>query len=351
MDLRADGPGGVPMNGTAAPRNAVVRWLACIVLLLAAASAHAQCASTGVSVIPLGSKTSFEAQVADDNAGSGSGGLSCPGLIGLLSSQYIFLTLSAKDPALINAAGDAIGFDVTVAPAGQALEVGEISPNLAAAGSLTLTGASSEVAIFARLAAAPNVSAGTYLGTLSLLWHYATCPSLDAVGICVGPWAVSPGITQNCLPVLMLCTLNVTSLPGSGVPVDIEFTLEIAPDCRFVETDIDFGSAPFVDAFAPVAGSIQITCTRGETYTVGLSKGDFFSGGRRRMANGAELLEYDVFRPGSVPWNDTDHRAAQPIPAPGDAPQTFPYEARIYTDQPTPAVGNYSDTLILDVEF
>jgi spore coat protein U-like protein len=229
------------------------------------------------------------------------------------------------------------------------LTAGSTSGNLAGASLLSLGGSSGEVQLFLNLGAAGNVASGTYTGTITLRWHYAVCTNISAVGICIGGWTRSAGITQSCL--LGLCTLTQSSLPGAGEAVQVTVTLNVTRDCRFDADDIDFGGAPFADSFAPVSGALRVRCTKGTTYSVGLSNGNYFSGGRRRMGSGTNRLEYDVFRPGGQPWDALSHRALQAVPALGNVPESFTYEARIYPDQPTPPAGTYQDVLIIDVAF
>lgn len=317
--------------------------------LLCCVTAEA-CTISGTSSISLGSKTSFEAQSAANNAGSGASGLACSGILGLLSSQYIYVGVIANTGVLTHSSsGDTIGFTIATTPNGTPLATGTTSGNLAAGGLLNLSGANGEVALFVSLAAAGNVAAGTYTGTVTLNWHYAVCSNISALGVCIGSWTRSAGITQNCI--LSLCTLNTASLPGNGAAVAVTISLEVTKDCRFEASQIDFGGAPFVDSFSPVNGQLQIKCTKGTTYSVGLSDGNSPSGGRRRMSSGAQRLQYDVFRPDSTVWNNTSRRVAQSMPAAGNIAETFSYEARIYADQPTPPIGVYSDALIIDVEF
>lgn len=322
--------------------------LAVALLLALMTQSVMACTITSTATIPLGSKTSFDAHTAAGNAGSGGSGIACPNVLGLLSNQYIFLTVDSLSPVLTNAAtGDAIAFTMSTTPGGPPLTVGT-SGNLAASSALNLTPSTGEISLFASLAAAGNVAAGTYTGTLVLKWHYAACANISAAGICIGHWVRSPGISESCL--LTLCTLTQSSLPGGGVPVTVTVTLTITRDCRFSADNVDFGSAPFVQSFNPVVGNLRITCTKGTTYSVGLGAGGASSGGRRRMSSGPNRLEYDVYRPGHTLWT-TAQRVDQATPAAGGAAEVFSYEARIYADQATPPQGTYTDSLIIDVVF
>jgi spore coat protein U-like protein len=330
------------------------RWLRSVVLALCCmggGSVYA-CTTYATATIDLGTRTSFEAQTAQLNAGSGGSGLACPGLLTLLTSQYIFLSVDGMSPALTNAAtGDTIPYEVITIPGGTPVAPGTTTVNLAANGLLTLLGTGGQALLYVNLGAAPNVSAGTYTATVNLRWHYATCDDIGALGLCVIGWSMSPGITQSCLPLGLTCTLNLSTLPGSGVPVTVTVQLTITPDCRISADDINFGAAPFVESFPTVTGALRVNCTKGSTYSVGLNNGTHYSGARRRMASGSNYLEYDVFHPGGLRWDNAVNRATQSLPAQGDVAEVFTYEARVYTDQTTPPVGIYQDQLVIDVEF
>lgn len=309
------------------------------------------CTISTPTLIDLGSKTSFEATIPQTNAGSGSSGLACPGLVGLLSSNYVFLSVDALDAYLVKegenaSGGNVIPFEGRLVPGGTPFALGTTG-NLAGASLLSLGGVSGEIQFFISLGSAANVAAGTYTGKIGIRWHYAVCSLIGALGACVGTWDRSPGIALSCL---LVCVPDVNTMPGAGVPVEITIRLEVTRDCRFDVDDIDFGTAPFVDSFEPVSGALRVTCTKGTTYSVGLSNGNNFNG-RRRMASGQHRLEYDVYLPNGERWDNGEFRAQQLTPAQGSAPEDFAYEARIYPDQPTPAVGLYSDVLIVDVEF
>jgi spore coat protein U-like protein len=58
-----------------------------------------------------------------------------------------------------------------------------------------------------------------------------------------------------------------------------------------------------------------------------------------------------VFHAGGQRWDNGANRAEQLVPAQGNVSEVFPYEARIYSDQTTPPIGFYQDSLIIDVEF
>jgi spore coat protein U-like protein len=177
----------------------------------------------------------------------------------------------------------------------------------------------------------PNVAAGVYSDTLTVLWTYQNiCEGLISLAnICLGTLSSASNVSR---------TLTVS--------------LTVTNDCSITAPDIQFGSAPLLSSFPAVGQNIGLLCTKGLAYTVGISAGNNASGGRRQMASGSNRLQYDVFKPNATVWGATGTaRATGPAAADGLTTQLMPYTARIYTDQSTPAAGTYSDSLVVDVGF
>ena len=126
-----------------------------------------------------------------------------------------------------------------------------------------------------------NVAAGVYTETLSIFWNWNYCSGIGIGSVCVGR-DINSGTTT--------LTVNLT----------------VSNDCTITAPNIAFGSAPVVSAFTPVTGqTINLACTKGSAYTVGLSDGQnpLSIGGRRRMISGSNYLAYDIFKSaGSTRW-------------------------------------------------
>ena len=117
-----------------------------------------------------------------------------------------------------------------------------------------------------------------------------------------------------------------------------------------------------ISAFTPVTGqTINLACTKGSAYTVGLSDGQNPAsvGGRRRMISGSNYLAYDIFKSaGTTRWGsvgaarrDSSTAEVNPGNGLGIGSQVFNYNARVYTDQATPPAATYTDNVTLDVQF
>ena len=81
-------------------------------------------------------------------------------------------------------------------------------------------------------------------------------------------------------------------------------SLTVTNDCQITSPDISFGTAPVVAGFSTVNSNVNVACTKGSHYTVGLDDGQNGAGGRRRMKSAANnFLAYDIFKSaGTVRW-------------------------------------------------
>ncbi len=175
-----------------------------------------------------------------------------------------------------------------------------------------------------------NVPAGTYTDTIQVTWEYSNiCEGLvNVLGVCLG--VVNNGTAVRTL------TLSLT----------------VTNDCTIQAPPVNFGAAPLVSGFPTVSQSISLLCSKGMSYTVGMSAGTHPANGRRRMASGTNYLEYDLFKTDNTVWGQTGSaRANGPAIADGVSQQTLSYTARVHQDQATPPVGTYTDSVVVDVSF
>ena len=197
-----------------------------------------------------------------------------------------------------------------------------------------LGGLNFSIPLYLRTLPGQVVAAGNYTLTLNVAVTYRICTGIAALGLCLA------GQDQN----------------GSGT-IPITLNLTITNDCATITApNVSFGSAPLVSGFAAVSQSISVVCTKGSTYTVGLSNGNNASNGVRSMASGVNRLSYEIYKgTSSNRWgpSGTERQAsANATTVSGDGlTRTFPYTARILTTQTTPPAGNYSDSVVVDVAF
>ena len=99
-----------------------------------------------------------------------------------------------------------------------------------------------------------------------------------------------------------------------------------------------------------------MVCSKGSTYTVGLSNGSYVNGTQRQMASGANRLSYEIYKgTSSNRWGpsgtDRYSSASATSVSTDGVTRGYNYTARILTTQTTPPAGNYTDSVVVDVSF
>jgi spore coat protein U-like protein len=302
--------------------------------MLVARSAFASCSVIAGSPATFGTVTSFVIRNAIQQTSSNNSGLSCSGaLLSLLrSGDQINLNItSANGSELVGPSGDKIGYTI-FADSGRTIPLSPGTTYNYASGQLLnllgiFGGPGTTLPVYFSTSIGSNVAAGTYADTLTLHWNWNYCSGIGVLGVCIGR-DISAG--------------NAT----------VTVSVSVTNDCTITAPDINFGAAPLVFSFSPVNQSLSLICTKGMTYTVGLSSGaNVAANGRRQMASGSNRLQYDIFSAGATVWGSATNRVASVGSADGLSNQSFGYTARIYTDQPTPPLGSYTDSLVVDVRY
>ncbi|MFC7367442.1 spore coat U domain-containing protein [Vreelandella zhaodongensis] len=291
----------------------------------------------------FGSVSSFAiASTPQDTSAQPHAGAVCQGsVLGLavVSDQWIRATLSsANQGELVNtASGDAIPFRIfALASENEEIFLNTTYNyfNAVLIDLLGLIGGQNvELPMEFRTQPTANVAAGTYTDTLTVNWNWRIC-NLGA----------------------LVCLSYRT---GSGTNT-ITINLTVTPDCAIQAPDLDFGSAPLVAGFDPVTQTIDITCTKGSDYSVGLSDGQQPAASLRRMENNGHYLEYQLYKgpTGSERWGNagSERRASSaadtnPGTPSGVTSQGFTYRGEILPGQNTPPAGTYTDMIVVDVIF
>lgn len=310
-------------------------------------TAHA--CTTSTTSIDLGDHSSY-AVAAATQTGSGSAGLQCDILLAALTTHYVGLQVDASTFRLTGPGGAQIAYAASLTPNGAPLTVGNFQ-NLSSLSLVSLfAGTNSSIPIYIRASATPALRAGTYSGFVDLRWYYSVC-ALGAA-VCLSHSA-SPGFVR---PVPLITPINW----GTGTAVRVNIELRVENDCVITAPDLDFGQAPLVGAFDPVTRTILIRCSAGAAYSVGLDDGDHAAGGIRRMQNGSNFLNYEIYKSPASPdrWGDIGAARRSSSGAEVGAgtydsvtTQSYSYRAAILPGQITPPQGSYSDTIRVDVDF
>lgn len=142
-------------------------------------------------------------------------------------------------------------------------------------------------------------------------------------------------------------------------------TANVNSNCMIGTTPVAFGTYDplTANAGAPLfgTGTVTITCTKGTSANIGLGLGGNAAGTTRQMANGTNLLRYELFQPATpaenaacaytAVWGDTvgtDTLLAGA--APSKAARTYNVCGRIAAGE-DPVPGNYTDVVVATVTF
>lgn len=316
-----------------------------LMALLSPGAVQALCSVVSTSPASFGTLSSILVRTTSQSASSTNAGLACTGSLATLmaSNDHFYATITSSQSGLLGPSGDVIGYTIygdnsTNYPINRGVQFdfarNSIVDALGLLGSPTVAKA---IPVYLGSITGSNVAAGIYTETLSIAWSWNYCAGIGALGVCLGRDI------------------------GSGV-ASLTVNLTVANDCVITAPNISFGSAPVISAFVTVSGqTINLACTKGSAYTVGLDDGQHAVsvGGRRRMISGSNYLAYDIFKSaGTTRWGSVGaaRRASSdaevnPGNGLGTGSQVFNYNARIYTDQATPPAGTYIDNVVLDVGF
>ncbi len=319
------------------------RLLAVLALLLTA-QVQAQCAVVATNPASFGSLNSTQVRNVVQSASASNAGLQCTGsLLSLLASDdhfYATFTPVGGTSGLVGPTGDVITYTLyannTTSFAINRNQRFDFARNgiIDALGLLNGTSPKS-VPIYLKTLIGSNVAAGLYQETFSVEWDINYCYGIGLLGACIGRQILTQSTSL---------TINLT----------------VTNDCQITTPAISFGSAPVISGFTAVNQSINLSCTKGSNYTVGLDDGQNAAGGRRRMKSSANnYLAYDIFKSaGTQRWGvlSSARRASSdadinPGAGTGTGSQVFNYNAKVYSDQATPPAGTYLDSVILDVQF
>lgn len=311
------------------------RWaqLGLATLMMAAGNAWGNCSPTNASA-NFGSLSSFAVAASPQpTSAQPEPRLSCTeGRF--YSNGYLNVRLSSMNAGdLVSVSGDRIGYQIFAdAARQQQLQLGSqygLNPSSGSAERLPLY-------FRTRPGTASNVAAGSYTDTLTINWSWRVCEGLVLFGFCLG--------AQD--------TDSRTSV--------VSLILEVTPDCAINAPDLDFGSAPLVGSFSPTTRTITIRCTKGESYSVGLSDGGNAQGVQRRMQAGGNYLTYELYKGagGNQRWGSqgaerrpSSGAEVNPGAADGMNEQGFVVRGEVDPNQPTPPAGTYTDMVVVDVEL
>ncbi|KQN64500.1 MULTISPECIES: spore coat U domain-containing protein [unclassified Erwinia] len=314
-------------------------------LLAGAAPAMAVCTVPSPVTASFGTATSFAANTTSSSVNSTINVNCGPGaILALLSADTI--TLRGTATTFSSPPYPAMGLGSDVIPFRICFDTGCANELLTTGNTYTIDsskllglnlGGSTQVnfgiPIYLYTRTGAVVAAGTYTTDVSILVTWNVCTGIGLLGACL-LGSQNTGSTTMTLRVSMIVTNDCTTLTTQPIA---------------------FGSAPLVSQFTTFSGNITVVCTKGSTYTVGITNGQHATGTQRYMISGSTLLAYQIYKgTGTTYWGPTgtDRQSSSAVTANADfITRVFPFNARILTTQNTPVAGSYTDTVSVDVSF
>lgn len=156
--------------------------------------------------------------------------------------------------------------------------------------------------------------------------------SIVAAGLAVQPFRCAQAATAN-------------------TDMNVKITIQDACDSTVTASDMDFSTAGPLTTKVDTTSTINVTCTKGATFTVGLDGGGAANINARVMSDGSgNTVGYQLYSDparttvwgntaGSMP-SQTGTGTSQDITVYGEVPA-----------QNTPPAGNYSDTVAVVVTY
>ncbi|BCQ33327.1 fimbrial protein [Erwinia rhapontici] len=191
------------------------------------------------------------------------------------------------------------------------------------------------IPLYLRTVPGAVVAEGNYTVTLAVTVNYDVCTGIGALGLCLLGSQQTGSSTQS-----------------------IVVNIAISKDCTTITApNVNFSSAPLVSQFNPISQSLNVICTKGSTYSVGMSNGLHAVGTQRYMTSAAGgQLAYEIYKgSGTTRWGSSV--AADRVPSTAGIAstdgltRTFSYNAQVLSSQATPVAGTYNDTVTVDLSF
>jgi spore coat protein U domain-containing protein, fimbrial subunit CupE1/2/3/6 len=155
---------------------------------------------------------------------------------------------------------------------------------------------------------------------------------------------------------ILVAFVILGSRPSFAVTISstMNVTLQIVAECVVDLTpDLNFATVGLLDSNIDVTVDITVECTSGTTYDIKIGPGDHDSGSDtdRNMSSGTADVDYDLYQDSghTLPWGQTTGtNTVSGTGTGGDVVHTV--YGRV-PSQTTPAPDNYTDTVLIMVDY
>jgi spore coat protein U-like protein len=137
---------------------------------------------------------------------------------------------------------------------------------------------------------------------------------------------------------------------------NLSVTATVIQACVVTGGTLAFGNYdPTAGANVDQTGTFQVACTKGSTgVTIGLGLGANAATSQRRMTNGTDFLNYEIYKEGARTnvWGNAGAALVSYTPVTTSTATTFTVYGRIPSAQTDVGVGtSYADTVVITVTF
>ena len=165
------------------------------------------------------------------------------------------------------------------------------------------------------------------------------------------------GIGGRTAGIILIAAASLASVPASAATTttNLAVSATVTANCTVSSSALAFGNVNPLGGNVDAAGGITVTCTNGTGWSAaaGLGSGSGASFAARRMSQGANLLDYNLYTDAArsnvwgdgtgstTVFSDTGTGLAQPVVVYG----------RVPSGQPTVLPGGYSDSVLVTVTY
>lgn len=295
----------------------------------------AGCDIMGLQTVSLGNGVSSYDVFSSTQASSiNPAGLSCTALPLLLLSTgnyYIKATVTSANGFLLKktpATNEVIPYVAAASSNNDYIFTGTNSIDYIEKNIATMGNRYSNLPMYFRTSPGANVAAGSYSDILTIRWQWKVCTVLGFLGLCLGT-------------------------DSDNKTTTLKINLNVANDCQLKVPTVNFVPAAFPASFSAVTNNIEVNCTKGLTYYIGIDQGDYASGGRRQLSkDSSNFLQYDIFSlPSNTLWTDTISGQVSGTGTGTSDLNTHPFSTRIYPVQTLKPAGIYRDQVRINIYY
>jgi spore coat protein U-like protein len=150
-------------------------------------------------------------------------------------------------------------------------------------------------------------------------------------------------------------TLECTGASGTHWWVTTGFTVSVtlAPSCAVSASPLGFGAVGLLTGNADATTNLSVTCTYTTPYSVSLSAGNApgATTSTRAMTNGSAEVYYFLYQDAAHSQNWGSNLGVDTVAGVGTgSAQSLSVYGRV-PPQTTPTIGNYSDTIVVTVNY